>query len=290
MPNLGAEKDGAEAVREEEVRATALRSVRDHLRQGCPTSWQGHRFDFRRACFGGLDLSGIVVAPGTEVIFDDAVFHGPASFAGADLQTRLSFRRASFAGEVALDSCIVSSACDFQDATFDGATISLDAATVRGRLVFDSCMFFRSRMRGSDMRFEAGSLSLLEADLEEVDLYIHSGALKDPLLLNFGWATLHSGSIAIASANDVTARINFTSFKLLGGLVDMRALDLVGGKLDFGASELRGGRLDLTGAYFGGATVSFGGAGFCGSVVDLSLSRGAKPPVGLPESALGLRR
>ncbi|NUT96510.1 MAG: pentapeptide repeat-containing protein [Saccharothrix sp.] len=123
-PPLGDESDDDRAAQEErQVRHTAIRLIRDHLRDGAAIGWHGHDFDFTSAVFDGGDFSGAVFRGGT-VSFRSAWFVGD-----------VSFRDAVFADGVEVS---------FDDAVFDGANVSLTGAAFAGGQVSFRRADFRS--------------------------------------------------------------------------------------------------------------------------------------------------
>ncbi|GAA4975238.1 pentapeptide repeat-containing protein [Streptomyces hyderabadensis] len=123
---------------ETEIRLSLTGIIAAHLREGAPTSWQGHDFDFTRAVLRAADFSGarfsggrvsfsLVRFTGGWVSFDDAHFSGGrVTFGGTDFAGgRVTFARTTFSG----------SEISFDGAEFNGAQVSFLGARFTGGLV-----------------------------------------------------------------------------------------------------------------------------------------------------------
>ncbi|MFF0587252.1 pentapeptide repeat-containing protein [Streptomyces sp. NPDC003781] len=123
---------------ETEIRLSLTGIIAAHLREGAPTSWQGHDFDFTRAVLRAADFSGarfsggrvsfsLVRFTGGWVSFDDAHFSGGrVTFGGTDFADgRVTFARTTFSG----------SEVSFDGAEFNGAQVSFLGARFTGGLV-----------------------------------------------------------------------------------------------------------------------------------------------------------
>lgn len=83
---------------DEEVRSTILRVITERIRyQYHPHDWSNLSFNFDRAVFHNLDMSGGVFY-GSEVSFQNVQFTGITNFSYADFGTRVRFDGASFTG------------------------------------------------------------------------------------------------------------------------------------------------------------------------------------------------
>ena len=125
---------------ETEIRLSVTNIVTARLREGAPTSWQGHDFDFTRAVLRAADFSGarfsggsvsfsLVRFTGGRVSFDDADFSGSrVSFGGTEFADgRVTFARARFSGgRVTFDGAEFTGAqVSFVGARFTGAEVDL---------------------------------------------------------------------------------------------------------------------------------------------------------------------
>ncbi|RKT69496.1 pentapeptide repeat protein [Saccharothrix variisporea] len=123
-PPGGDESDEDRAAQEErQVRHTAIRLIRDHLRPGAVVGWNGHDFDFTSAVFDGGDFSGAVFDGGT-----------------------VSFRSARFVGDVSFRDVVFAEGVQvsFDDAVFDGANVPFTGAAFAGGQVSFRAADFRS--------------------------------------------------------------------------------------------------------------------------------------------------
>lgn len=126
---------------EREVRLSIISLIRDHLREGARSSWQGRIFRLHRVTFDGGDLSKIRVSGGY-----------------------VSFYRAQFVSGI-LDmrgSVFSGGSVDFQRAEFSAGTVDLRHAkfVAGGRVIFPEIILSCGRIDLRNSSFAGGTVDL----------------------------------------------------------------------------------------------------------------------------------
>jgi len=146
MPPAAAEGDP-------EVRTTIARVIADHLKKDNPgVSWSELDFNFDRAQFHNLDMSGVVFN-GHKVTFQGAEFSGITTFEDSVFNTDLRFHDATFNG-----SCLT-----FNSTAFKGASSSFLRTTFNSNATFfalakftgDKVDFSRTKFNNVVLTFHA---------------------------------------------------------------------------------------------------------------------------------------
>ncbi|MDX2531297.1 pentapeptide repeat-containing protein [Streptomyces europaeiscabiei] len=161
--------------REREVRVTVLRLIAAHLRDGAPTSWQGHDLDFTGAVLVEADFRGARFTGG-DILFVKALFAG-------DGTEQIIFDEANFAE----DSHVY-----FRLAEFRSGTVRFNRATFSGGWVtFDHARFTGGRVTFRDAAFTAGEVSFEGAEFSD-GIVDFTGATFTGSAVNFGERHLSS--------------------------------------------------------------------------------------------------
>jgi uncharacterized protein YjbI with pentapeptide repeats len=209
-----------------EVRHTAIRLIRDHLRRPLdhPHSWHGHDFDFTHATFdGGEDFS--------EAEFSGGVvsFHG-AKFSGGGV----SFLEAEFSG----------GGVDFSDAEFTGGEVSFYNANFSGGEVsFYNANFSDGEVDFSDAEFSDGVVSFYKARFS-------GGGVS------FLDAEFSGGGVSFSDAEFSDGVVDFSKAKFSGGEVSFSDAKFTV-KGPFLGPEFTSSEVSFSDAEFSGGTVDF---------------------------------
>ncbi|WP_225882396.1 pentapeptide repeat-containing protein [Streptomyces aureocirculatus] len=200
-----------------EVRHTAIRLIRDHLRlpEEHPHSWQGHDFDFTGAIFDGGDFSQTTFSAG-KVDFTRAQFSGGT----------VDFGGAKFSGATAYftHSEITRSKVHFNEAEFSGGTIYFNRAQVSaGKVDFTRAQFSGSKVRFSWAQFSGGTVNFTSAEF--------SGAT-----VLFDRASFSGGTAQFTSAQFSGGTVNFHEATLADG-VSFNGAQFTGGTADLGTAH-----------------------------------------------------
>jgi uncharacterized protein YjbI with pentapeptide repeats len=145
-----AEPTGADPQRgEDQVRATILRVLADHLRAEGSTSWSTADIDLRGAHlddadFRGATFSGHVTFQGAtftgEARFESATFSGDAGFGSATFSGLAGFGDVTFSGDARFESATFTGDAWFESATFSGPA-GFGSATFSGPANFENATF-----------------------------------------------------------------------------------------------------------------------------------------------------
>ncbi|MER6825260.1 pentapeptide repeat-containing protein [Streptosporangium sp. NPDC000563] len=266
-----------------EVRATILRLIGAHLHRDAPISWAGADLDFTGVVFDqGADFKHAVFSGG-QVSFADAVFSGDtvwftdAAFSGG----QVSFFGAKFSGEMIW----------FTGAEFSGGTVSFDDAEFSGRAI-----------SFGDAEFSGGEVSFTDAVFSSIGMVWFGRAKFAGGEVSFTNAAFSGGTVLFTDAAFSGGQVSFFGAKFSGGKASFSGVEFSGGEVWFRHTEFSGGEVVFSDAGFSGGEVVFSDAGFSGGKVVFSDAKFAGgevdltavadwscPPIGLPDTAEGLR-
>jgi hypothetical protein len=152
-------------VQEREVRQTAQRILRDHLRQDSPEQpgvkfWPNMEIDLTGANLIDLDLSQCAVPMAR---FQSAVFSGTASFESTTFGEEVTFESALFTSDADFRKTVFASNAFFSSVNFAGDVV-FESTRFAGSGMFESAVFghhaaFESVKFGSPMSFEGATFA-----------------------------------------------------------------------------------------------------------------------------------
>lgn len=221
-----------------ESRRTALRVIKEHLRQGCgQTSWQQCEFDLTGAVLKEADFTGFTFAGGRflfeevqfeeDVLFKRATFAGAyVSFRGAKLKagSRVSFANSRFrGGEVVFD-----------DVTFGGGEARFDHAVFEPRCLVT---FNRAQLGAGgsvyfkDTTVQGPGLCFTNARFSSENSEIRFDGATFCGTVHFNKAEF-DGDVHFDNAKLVGAKLVFTGAKWNAGTISFEGADCTGMTMD----------------------------------------------------------
>ena len=251
------ERDKAQRadLEEQQVRATVIRLIAEHLRK--PPGWQRRYFDFTGAVFDVGDFDEVEFKA-EMVRFDDAQF-----------RDRFSFEKARFSGKHTRFQNAHFSGTSFKDAKFSGTTAAFDEATFSNFVTFEGAEFPRSE------KFDKSEVWFTGAKFPGTVSF--EGAKFQGRDVNF-WEAKFSGTVSFKRAK-FSGKVSFKN-AVFSGMVSFEEAPFSKGNVWFSHAKFSSGRVDFTHAEFSGATVDFTHAEFSGATVDLQLpARWTSPPL-----------
>lgn len=209
---------------ERQVRQTVFRVIADHLRDGAPTSWQGHDFDFTGALIDGADFHEIRVTGGT-----------------------MTFERAVFAsGKVDFDGAVlVGGVMDFSNAIVSGGTVNFGCAKFTGSVTH----FFETEVHGGCLDFTNVQLSAGFLNLD--DMTLTDGRL------NFDSAVFLGTRVTFSCTEFDGTYVNFRHAKFRGGSLAFGDCLFSRGSVDFNEAEFSGGYVGIHRVGYSGCVFNF---------------------------------
>ncbi|WP_369247189.1 pentapeptide repeat-containing protein [Streptomyces sp. R41] len=233
-----------------EVRHTAIRLIRDHLRLDAkhPHSWQGHDFDFTNAVFDGGDWSEAQFSGG-RVSFNDAIFSGGhvtfynAQFSGG----KVFFHGAKFSGDMVFFNCAQFSGgiVSFDDAQFSGGQVLFSSAQFSAGIVnFTRAQFSGSEVFFNDGQFSGSRVFFHNAQLSGGEVFFHNAQFSGSAVI-FHDAQFSGVQVSFNDAQFSAGQVAFTGAEFSGGQVDFQDAQFSGGAVTFNEAQLTGGQVDL---------------------------------------------
>jgi len=283
------DSERAQLEGEREVRLTAIKVVRDHLRANANenANWRSCAIDFSGTTFDGGDLSGIVIDggvisfAGSKFVRNDfslaeaVLSDGSLDFAGARMADgslnlhgfRQTGGTVSFNGFVLLSGSLRMTHMKVSKGIFDCSELTQEAglinfassAFVKSTLLFDSAVLAGGRLLFQRTRFNNTEINFYDTMLRGVSARFFGCNFKKSKF-SFEDAQFESGRVTFLNSTFNNSDLSFESAVFNGAHLEIKRSPHHSGMFLFQSASFNSGQVNLDSSSRQGGTIEFEGA------------------------------